>query len=163
MGTQKQLIERLVNSIVESESLKSENFIIQSTVPYESTKNQKNIEVIGLVSSSDLQKLVAQASLVISHGGTGSIIGALEQKKKVIAVPRLSKYDEHIDDHQLELVDAFASANYVIKYGEDDSIDELIHQARTFTPKQYISNTESFIQKMSKNLEVIIKKGGFND
>lgn len=163
MGTQKQKIERLVDSIIESESLKFQSIIIQSTVSYESASNHKNIEFIGLISSCEMNKLISRASLVISHGGTGSIIAALEQCKKVIAIPRLSKYGEHVDDHQLELVDAFANAEYVIKFGENDTVDKLVHLAETFEPKKYISNTGNFVRKMTESLEIIIKNGGFDD
>jgi len=34
----------------------------------------------------------------------GAIIGAIKKGKKVIAVPRLAKCGEHVDDHQVQLV-----------------------------------------------------------
>ena len=45
--------------------------------------------------------------VVVTHGGTGAIIGAVKDNKKVIAVPRLAKYGEHVDDHQIEIVRQF--------------------------------------------------------
>ena len=48
-----------------------------------------------------------KANIVITHGGTGAIIGAVKKGKKVIAVPRLAKYGEHVDDHQLQLIKQF--------------------------------------------------------
>jgi UDP-N-acetylglucosamine transferase subunit ALG13 len=45
-----------------------------------------------------------RAKIVITHGGTGSIFTALNLNKKVIAVPRLKKFREHTDDHQLQIV-----------------------------------------------------------
>ena len=48
-----------------------------------------------------------KANIVITHGGTGAIIGAVKKGKKVIAVPRLAKYGEHVDDHQLQLIKKF--------------------------------------------------------
>ena len=39
---------------------------------------------------------------------------ALNADKKVIAVTRLEKYGEHINDHQIQNNEAFASNNYVI-------------------------------------------------
>ena len=37
----------------------------------------------------------------------GVIIGAVKQGKKVIAVPRLASYGEHVDDHQVQLLREF--------------------------------------------------------
>lgn len=45
-----------------------------------------------------------QCDILITHGGTGSIVQALKRGKNVIAVPRLKKYGEHIDDHQIQIV-----------------------------------------------------------
>ncbi|QKY70304.1 glycosyltransferase [Lentibacillus sp. CBA3610] len=65
---------------------------------------------------------VNNASLVITHGGTGAIIKALKAHKQVVAIPRREKYGEHSDDHQLQIVDFFSGNGYVIKV---DDVSEL--------------------------------------
>ena len=55
----------------------------------------------------EFSKEMGKADIVITHGGTGAIIGAVKKGKKVIAVPRLVKYGEHVDDHQLQLIKQF--------------------------------------------------------
>ncbi len=52
---------------------------------------------------SEIVNLNKNARLVVCHGGAGSIIAALEQKTPVIAVPRLKKFREHLNDHQFEI------------------------------------------------------------
>lgn len=54
-----------------------------------------------------------EADIIISHGGTGALIGALKMGKQVIAVPRLKRYGEHIDDHQLQVSGALEEAGYL--------------------------------------------------
>ena len=68
-------------------------------------------------------KIMDQCDSVITHGGTGVIIGAVKKGKKVIAVPRLAKYGEHVDDHQLEITSQFKEMNLI------ESVDsvELLH------------------------------------
>jgi UDP-N-acetylglucosamine transferase subunit ALG13 len=39
---------------------------------------------------------IREADIVVSHGASGSIMKALNAGKKVIAVTRLEKYNEHI-------------------------------------------------------------------
>ena len=56
---------------------------------------------------------MGKADIVITHGGTGAIIGAVKKEKKVIAVPRLAKYGEHVDDHQLQLIKQFDDLNLI--------------------------------------------------
>ena len=50
---------------------------------------------------------------VITHGGTGAIIGAVKDGKKVIAVPRHARYGEHVDDHQEQIAAKFEEMGYV--------------------------------------------------
>lgn len=54
-------------------------------------------------SGSELDELLDGADLVISHGGIGTVLPALRRRKHVIAIPRLSKYGEHYNDHQIEV------------------------------------------------------------
>ena len=55
-----------------------------------------------------------EADLIISHGGTGALIGALKLEKQVIAVPRLAQFGEHIDDHQTQISGVLAEEGYLI-------------------------------------------------
>ncbi len=58
-------------------------------------------EVFSLV---EMNELISNSRLIISHGGQGSTRKLAKSNKRFIIVPRLSKYQEHIDDHQLEFV-----------------------------------------------------------
>lgn len=57
--------------------------------------------------ADEFARMEERAELVITHGGSGAILGAVKRGKKVIAVPRLSRYGEHVDDHQLQLLREF--------------------------------------------------------
>jgi UDP-N-acetylglucosamine transferase subunit ALG13 len=69
------------------------------------------------------------ADLIISHGGTGSLISALKMGTQVLAVPRLMKYGEHIDDHQTQVVEVLAKEGY-LRYVID--MDNLLDEINTF-------------------------------
>jgi UDP-N-acetylglucosamine transferase subunit ALG13 len=88
------------------------------------------------------------SEIVITHGGTGAIIGAVKKGKKVIAVPRLKKYSEHVDDHQLEIVQQFESANLIIGCHNCDEIWKYIETARTTTFNTYSSSTNQIIDSI---------------
>jgi len=66
-----------------------------------------------------LLELYDRASLIITHAGTGSLIKGVKKGKKVIAIPRLVKLGEHIDDHQLEILNEFVQMEYVIPWNEN--------------------------------------------
>jgi len=46
------------------------------------------------------------ASLIVSHAGIGTIIGALRSGTPIVVVPRRERYKEHFNDHQMEVADA---------------------------------------------------------
>lgn len=67
-----------------------------------------------------------KADLIIAHGGTGALIGASKKGKNIIAVPRLAKYGEHTDDHQLQIVKVLEEEGYVRAVYEMDKLGETI-------------------------------------
>jgi len=51
---------------------------------------------------------LAAADVVVCHAGSGTLRDALAAGHRPIVVPRLSRYGEHVDDHQLELARALS-------------------------------------------------------
>lgn len=79
-----------------------------------STYKPQNFEYKDFISPEEFEDYIDKADVVISHGASGSIMKALNASKKVIVVTRLEKYGEHINDHQIQNNEAFASNNYVL-------------------------------------------------
>lgn len=79
-----------------------------------STYQPKYYEYKDFISPEEFLEKVNEADIVVSHGASGSIMKALNAGKKVIAVTRLEKYGEHINDHQIQNNEAFASNGYVL-------------------------------------------------
>lgn len=74
----------------------------------------KHYEYKAFISQEEFLEKIGQANIVVSHGASGSIMKALNAGKKVIAVTRLEKYGEHINDHQIQNNEAFSINNYVL-------------------------------------------------
>lgn len=73
-----------------------------------------NGEVVEMISRDEMEALVKQASLVISHCGIGSINLMLSYQKHVIFVPRVAKYNEFSDDHQLQIANEISSHLFTV-------------------------------------------------
>lgn len=93
-----------------------------------STYIPKNFEYKDFISQEEFLQKVKEADIVISHGASGSIMKALNAGKKVIAVTRLEKYGEHINDHQIQNNEAFASNGYVLPVYEMDELKDAIQK-----------------------------------
>ena len=92
---------------------------------------------------------------VITHGGTGAIVGALKQNKKVIAVARLAKYGEHVDNHQLQLMKQFDSMNLICSCEDCDQLEEAVKNIDNMNFNKYISNTNTIINSLIEFIEEI--------
>lgn len=94
-----------------------------------------------------------KCDIVITHGGTGAIVGALKKGKKVIAIPRLSKYGEHVDDHQLQIVDEFQKLGFICRCDDCEKLDEQIVQIKKTTIKSFKSNTDTYVDSLSQFID----------
>lgn len=74
----------------------------------------KHYDFKDFISPEEFAEKINEADIVVSHGASGSIMKALNAGKKVIAVTRLEKYGEHINDHQIQNNEAFANNGYVL-------------------------------------------------
>lgn len=79
-----------------------------------STYQPKHYGYKNFISPEEFLQKIKDADIVVSHGASGSIMKALNAGKKVIAVTRLEKYGEHINDHQIQNNEAFSSNGYVL-------------------------------------------------
>lgn len=69
---------------------------------------------LDFVSETDYQKYIAEASVVVSHAGSGALFSSIKKGKKIIAVARLAKYGEMVNDHQTELVKKLSEEGYLV-------------------------------------------------
>ena len=127
LGTQHQEFTRLLDYI-ENSNLKGEIIVQAGYTKYES----KRMKIFDFISYDEMEKYIDKSDLVITHAGTGSIVMPLKKDKKVIACARLSKFGEHVDDHQVELVDIFYSEGYILKIDEDTSLNEVLKNIKNF-------------------------------
>lgn len=95
-----------------------------------------------MVSDEEFKRMIDEADLIISHAGTGTVISCIKKGKKVIVFPRRAKYDEHYDDHQLELADLFARQNYVLVANDVDELRKCVQKIDDFHPSKFVSNNE---------------------
>ena len=136
-----------------NETGSNEKIIIQygnTKYDYDLFKSFKNIKCFDFLSPEDFDKYMNEAQIVITHAGVGTIINGLNHKKKLIVVPRLKKYKEHVNDHQLQIVDNYAEQGYIIKLDEDESLQDAIERAKDFLPKSFSSNNARFNDELEK-------------
>lgn len=113
--------DRLVDSVatLHSEGAIPEAILIQTG---EGGLRPAMLEVVETLPFDKVEAVLRDASIVICHGGTGSLITALRQGCQVISMPRLAERGEHYDDHQAQITDAFVARGLILTA---NTIDEL--------------------------------------
>jgi len=62
---------------------------------------------------ADLVEHIRAARVVVSHAGVGTVLTAVREGKRPVVVPRLHRYGEAVDDHQLAFGRRLAQAGFV--------------------------------------------------
>ena len=145
LGTQKFPFNRLVkalNGLVESGVYTPSEIVMQSTV-YEEKPKFIHFDIIPL---ETFNSYLDNAEVIITHSGVNSIISSMNRKKPLIIVPRMKKYGEHVDDHQIEIADLMEQKFNVLVAKDTAKLAELIKQAKRHQYKQYQSKNAELIE-----------------
>ncbi len=101
VGTHEQPFNRLIREVdclVETGVIKDDVFIQTGYSTYE----PKFCKWSSLISFDKMNELMETSDIIITHGGPATFMSAIANGKKPIVVPRQEKYDEHVNDHQVE-------------------------------------------------------------
>ena len=152
VGTHEQQFNRLIKAVDE---LKRDGIITEDVVMQTgfSTYEPKYCQWSKLIPYQQMVKNVEDAHIVITHGGPASFIMPLQIGKTPIVVPRQHKFNEHINDHQVEFVRNVAERMRTIISVEDISkLSEIIINYNDIVAdmgRGINSNNERFCEELS--------------
>ena len=154
LGTQNNQFTRLLQEIekcIDNGTINQRVVVQAGFTKFESSK----MNIFDLKPREVVENLADEAEFIITHGGVGSILMAIKKNKKVIAVPRLSEFNEHVNDHQRQIVEIFNDKGYIIGVQNIEDLSEAIKQIDEFIPTPYSGDNskmlniiESFIDKL---------------
>ena len=153
-GTQEPF-DRLIQIIDElAFDLKGINFVVQAL---HSDYKPRNIEVLNFISVAEFDAHVNAAQLIISHAGIGTIISALEKGKPIIVMPRLMKYNEHRNEHQLATAKKMEELGYVNVAYDGHELKKIFKTAWPNDLKVYHSIGKNASSELLKSITDFIK------
>lgn len=155
LGTQDKSFRRLLETLDHQleAGLIQEDVVVQSGYTQYSSPRLK---IIPYCSQDELDLYRQNASLIITHGGVGSILDALRFHKKVIGVARLKQYKEHINDHQIEILEKFAKEGHLLYASDLAMIPSLVKEAQDFNPVPYPFNNKLLLDHIKKIIDSFI-------
>lgn len=147
VGSQKFQFNRLLKELdilVEKKKITEEIFAQTGYSDYE----PKNYKYKKFLDRDEFKEMMKKSDKIITHGGTGAIVEAIKKGKKVIAVPRLKELGEHIDNHQLQIIEEFKKMNFIKSVNTIENLDMVISEIEYAEFDKYISNTNTIIKSI---------------
>lgn len=110
IGNAHQPFKRLLNGVLETIDILPRPVIVQ--FGYSLFKDTRCL-YSPFLSLDQYNRYIQDAQLLILHAGAGSVIKALRAGKRPIVVPRRKKFQEHINDHQLDFAKALSKMDKI--------------------------------------------------
>ena len=162
VGTERFSFNRLmewINSLIQQKLIQPdrEEIIIQygsCTITPQGTNN------FSVLPSEEFNKIVTQARLIIAHCGEGTLDLLSKITKPFILVPRSSTYQEHVDNHQIELAEALAQQGVSIANSLQDLVEFIANPKRVelnHAPTEYYEQASQLLEAQFED-EIILQE-----
>lgn len=144
LGTFELPFDRLLKEVdkqISAGNIKEEVLVQAGHTKYRSNQ----MKFIDFTTYEHMAELYRKASFIITHGGTGSITMGMRMGKKMIAVPRLVKYGEHNDNHQIEIVRQFHQTGHILSWDDNTDMSDVLKEVETFKPAPFKSGNKEIL------------------
>lgn len=100
----------------------------------------EGLETVETLPFDQVLSILREADIVVCHGGTGSLITALREGCRTIAMPRLFSRGEHYDDHQEEITEAFRARGLIAVAKSEEELSAALREVRGREPPRATSD-----------------------
>ncbi len=114
-----------------------------------STYCPHNFESLPSLEKEIFDKYINEASAIIAHAGMGTIIASLEHNKPLLVMPRLKKYGEVVNDHQMAIAKKFEQLGHILVAQTEKELAEKIKQLKCFVPRPRENQTQAVVDRIA--------------
>ena len=109
----------------------------------------ENFEAVPSLAKAIFDERFCEADSIISHAGIGTIAMALEHKKPLLVMPRLARYDDVVNDHQLALAEKFEQLGHLLLARCPEDVADKLEQLESFVPTAREPRPEAAVERIS--------------
>jgi UDP-N-acetylglucosamine transferase subunit ALG13 len=102
----------------------------------ESSYRPHNFEGVSSLEKRLFDKRIREASGIISHAGMGTIMMALDNRKPLLVMPRLKKYGEVVNDHQVAIAKRFEKLGHILVAYDVEDLPDRMRKLKNFVPRK---------------------------
>lgn len=124
----------------------------------ETTYKPRNFESAASLGKKVFDMYFKKATSVISHAGMGTITMALDNNKPLLVMPRLKKYSEVVNDHQIAIARKFEELGHILVAYQQDDLLRKIERLRLFVPKPRQAQPKAVAERIAHFLKRVSDK-----
>lgn len=149
IGTDYHNFQRMHEMIILlSREISEEKFIYQFGHAKIIDEIPKNLKIQKFISRENFEYNLLNSSYVITHAGAGTLLQCCEKKVFPLVLPRRVEFNEHLNNHQLDILDEFEKQNLCLNI-EKLPLKKIIN---------LIKNKEVYTKKEIKSEKILLKK-----
>jgi len=152
LGTQKFPFNRLVeslNALVRDGKYTPGEIVIQSSV-YE---ERPLFKFLKMIPNDQFNDLIHRAETVLTHSGVNSIITCMRLHKPLVIVPRMKKYGEHVDNHQIEIANLMHERFGVSMVTDMNELEAALISPATRNYKPWIPDSLRLVRALRADID----------
>lgn len=156
LGTQDKPFLRLLKAIeqqIELGNIKEEVIVQSGSTKYNSDK----MKIIDYMTIEEFNENLEKADIIITHAGVGTIIQGLENNKIMIVAARKKQYEEHVNNHQEQILENFTKKGYILPLIKFNELNKVLKQAKTFKPNEFKKNNDGFTKNIEEEISRLLK------
>ncbi|MBC5995838.1 glycosyl transferase family 28 [Romboutsia ilealis] len=151
VGTHEQGLDRLlitIDKLIEKQVI---NEVVFAQIGYSDYK-PKYYNYKDLIEYDEMDKMIQNSNIVITHGGPGCIFQAIQHGKIPLVFPRNPKFKEHVDNHQILFTKRLEKQSKVIGIYEEKDLENIILNYDKLIKNCSIASNDNsiFVKKFEK-------------
>ena len=143
--------DRLVKSVDDVISQKGFEEEVFAQIGVSSYQPQ-NFRYTRYMGKRQFDKLMQKASSIIGHAGIGTITMALDNEKPLLVMPRLKKYGEVVNDHQIAFARKFEELGHILVAYNAKDLPDGIRKLKSFIPQKRKANPGAVVDRIGRFL-----------
>jgi len=112
----------------------------------------QNMEYVEVLEKGIFDTYLKKASGIISHAGIGTITMALDSSKPLLVMPRMKRFKEHVNDHQVATARKFEELGHVLVAYDVEDLPDRMRKLKNFIPQKRKANPEAVADRIRRFL-----------
>jgi len=118
-----------------------------------STYQPRAFRSVSQLDRQEYNRCMSEACAIIGHAGMGTITQALDHHKPLLVLPRLKRFGEVVNDHQVDIARRFAEAGHVLAVYDAADIPEGIRRLKIFVPRPREAAPQAVAERVRQFLD----------